>query len=78
MLSNPAVCASKQISTGRRVRLQTATMGAGRRVGPADVYISSACRAFETPAQAELRLAAERARLIAQMEAEDAAEDGGA
>ena len=32
------------------------------------------CRTFETPAQADLRRAAERARLIAQMEAEDAAE----
>lgn len=34
--------------------------------------------AVETPAQVELRRAAERARSIAQMEAEDAAEDGGA
>lgn len=32
------------------------------------------CRTFETPAQADMRRAAERARLIAEMEAEDAAE----
>jgi hypothetical protein len=35
---------------------------------------ASTDRTFETPAQADLRRAGERARLIAQMEAEDAAE----
>jgi len=58
--------------------LQPTTAFAAGGAAPAGAKPSMQPGAVETPAQVELRRAAERARSIAQMEAEDAAEDGGA